>query len=50
VIGVWKHPFDMVFTDGQSTGVQPKDMFLFPPDQVVKRTATITEREYIERQ
>ncbi|KAJ6008720.1 hypothetical protein N7522_003736 [Penicillium canescens] len=36
--------------DGQSTRVQPKDMFLFSPDQVVKRTASITEREYIERQ
>ncbi|KAJ6027771.1 hypothetical protein N7499_001229 [Penicillium canescens] len=45
-----KYVFNMVFTDGQSTRVQPKDMFLFSPDQVVKRTASITEREYIERQ
>jgi hypothetical protein len=43
-------PLYIIFTDGPSARSQPTDMFLFSPDQEVKRTTSITEREYNERQ
>ncbi|CAG8923970.1 unnamed protein product [Penicillium salamii] len=40
----------MVYTNGRSSTVLPKGMFLSSPEWEVRRTASVTEDEYIERQ
>lgn len=40
----------MVYADGWSSTVLPKGMFLSSPDRKLKRTSSVTEDEYIERQ
>ncbi|KAJ5400171.1 hypothetical protein N7465_010660 [Penicillium sp. CMV-2018d] len=43
-------PDYIFYTDGHSSTLESREMFLSSPDRKVERTASVTELEYIERQ